>query len=78
MGERMQCICMDRSFQDLSSSPLLWQQKLSKNVWVNREQAGGLPARHIMNYWSVMQKANKVIAIHTHHSKLMSSVNLAT
>lgn len=51
---------------------------MSKNLWVNREQPESLIARNIMNYCSVIQKANKVIATHTHLSERMSSVNLAT
>ena len=66
-----------RSFQNHSSLPLPWRQKMSKNLRVNREQSESLTARNIMNYCSVMQKANEVIATHTHHSQLMSSVNLA-
>lgn len=38
---------------------------MSKNLWVNREQPESLTARNIMNYCSVIQKANKVIATRT-------------
>lgn len=51
---------------------------MSKNLWVTREQSESLTARNIMNYCSVTEKAKKVIATRTHHSELMSSVNLAT
>lgn len=51
---------------------------MSKNLWANREQSESLTARNIMNYCSVIQKAKKIMATHTHHSELMSSVNLAT
>lgn len=51
---------------------------MSKNLWVNREQPESLTARNIMNYCSVIQKANKGIATHAHLSELMSPVNLAT
>lgn len=53
------------SLQNRSGLPLLWKQKMSKNLWVNTEQSESLTARNIMNYHSVMRKASKSL-LHTH------------
>lgn len=77
MGEIV-VIWTAQDFQNHSCLSFSWRQNMSKNLWVNREKSESLTSRNIMNYCSVIQKAKKVIATLTHHTELMSSVNLAT